>query len=60
MKQLLESISRINSAQAEGDRHFESHVFFDGGVKDKNPSERVLQLVSLLKSTLGNYKLRIV
>lgn len=53
MKQLLESIQGINLAQSSGGRHFESHVFFDGAVKEKNPTEFVLQLVSLVESTLG-------
>lgn len=55
MKQLLQSINRVNRALGEGDRHFESHIFFDGGVKDMVPSEFVLQLVGLLESTLGSY-----
>lgn len=53
MRQLLESIQGINQAQSAGGRHFESHVFFDGAVKDKIPTEFVLQLVSLVESTLG-------
>ncbi|KAL5019917.1 hypothetical protein ScPMuIL_002809 [Solemya velum] len=53
MKQLLESINRVNQALSEGDRHFESHIFFDGGVKEMVPSEFVLQLVALIESTLG-------
>ncbi|XP_045184960.2 uncharacterized protein LOC123542969 isoform X2 [Mercenaria mercenaria] len=53
MRQLLESIQGINLAQGDGGRHFESHVFFDGAVKDKNPTDFVLQLVSLVESTLG-------
>lgn len=53
MRQLLESIQGINLAQSVGGRHFESHIFFDGAVKDKNPTDFVLQLVSLVESTLG-------
>ncbi|XP_052786292.1 chitin synthase chs-1-like [Mya arenaria] len=53
MKQLLESIQRLNLAQAKGNRHFEAHVFFDGAVKDRNPTEFVLQLVSLAETVLG-------
>ena len=40
-------------AQREGHRHFESHIFFDGAVKDRNPTDFVLKLVSLIPSTLG-------
>ncbi|KAL4216723.1 hypothetical protein ACF0H5_024446 [Mactra antiquata] len=53
MKQLLESIQSINVAQSEGGRHFESHIFFDGAVKEKHPTEFVLQLVSLVESTFS-------
>ena len=53
MRQLLESINGINMARGEGQRHFESHIFFDGAVKDRNPTDFVLQLVALVESTLG-------
>ena len=53
MKQLLDSLNRINLAQRRGERHFESHIFFDGGVRDTVLSEFALQLISLLKSSLG-------
>lgn len=53
MRQLLESINLINKAQAEGERCFESHIVFDGGVKQRELSEFALVLVSLLESTLG-------
>ncbi|WAR30086.1 hypothetical protein MAR_003654 [Mya arenaria] len=53
MKQLLESIQGLNLAQAKGNRHFEAHVFFDGAVKDRNPTEFVLQLVSLVETVLA-------
>ncbi|XP_014783151.1 uncharacterized protein LOC106878452 [Octopus bimaculoides] len=52
MKQLLESINRVKVAQFESIRHFESHIFFDGGVKGSKPTEFALQLLSLLPSTL--------
>lgn len=42
-------------AQAAGGRHFEAHIFFDGAVKDRNPTEFVLQLVTLVETVLGNY-----
>ena len=55
MRQLLESINLINLAQGESEsrRHFESHVFFDGAVKDRNPTDFVLQLVALVQETFG-------
>ena len=53
MRQLLESIQGINQAQAASDREFEAHVFFDGAVKERNPTAFVLQLVSLVESVLG-------
>ena len=53
MRQLLESINGINMARGEGQRRFESHIFFDGAVKDRNPTDFVLQLVALVQSTLG-------
>ncbi|RUS88695.1 hypothetical protein EGW08_003510, partial [Elysia chlorotica] len=53
MRQLLESLARINAAQAEGETFFESHVVFDGGVQRKKISEFALVLISLLEETLG-------
>ncbi|XP_060075146.1 uncharacterized protein LOC132554839 [Ylistrum balloti] len=53
MGQLLKSICRIKDAQAHSDKYFESHVFFDGGVKEKTPTDFALQLISLLPETLG-------
>ncbi|KAH3868290.1 hypothetical protein DPMN_031433 [Dreissena polymorpha] len=53
MRQLLQSISGINRAQTDGTRHFESHIFFDGAVKKVNPTDSVLQLVSLAEEELG-------
>jgi hypothetical protein len=54
MRQLLESISRISEAQASlGERCFESHIIFDGGVKQKELTEYALILISLLNDTLG-------
>lgn len=52
MKQLLESINRVNAAQHRSVRHFEAHIFFDGGVKETQPTEFALQLLSLLPETL--------
>ncbi|OWF56620.1 Chitin synthase 1 [Mizuhopecten yessoensis] len=51
MKQLLKSINRIQKTYS--DKYFESHVFFDGGVKDRTPTDFALQLISLLPDTLG-------
>ncbi|KAH3868273.1 hypothetical protein DPMN_031415 [Dreissena polymorpha] len=53
MRQLLQSIRGINRAQTDGTRHFESHIFFDGAVKDVNPTDSVLMLVSLAEEELG-------
>lgn len=53
MEQLLKSICRVKDAQTHSDKYFESHVFFDGGVKDKTPTDFALQLISLLPETLG-------
>ncbi|XP_021377869.1 uncharacterized protein LOC110465974 isoform X2 [Mizuhopecten yessoensis] len=53
MQQLLKSIARVKDAKAHSDKYFESHVFFDGGVKEKTPTDFALQLVSLLPETLG-------
>ncbi|KAL3887058.1 hypothetical protein ACJMK2_027014 [Sinanodonta woodiana] len=54
MRQLLESINRINHAQSFGKKHFESHIFFDGGVnKDSSPTDFALQLIALFSTTLG-------
>ncbi|KAK3596690.1 hypothetical protein CHS0354_038027 [Potamilus streckersoni] len=54
MRQLLESINRISHAQSVGQRHFESHIFFDGGVnKDSSPTDFALQLIALFNTTLG-------
>ena len=53
MRQLLESINSINMARGECQRRFESHIFFDGAVKEGNPTDFVLQLVALVESTLG-------
>ncbi|XP_033725123.1 uncharacterized protein LOC117315086 isoform X2 [Pecten maximus] len=52
MEQLLKSIGRVKDAQAHSDKFFESHVFFDGGVKEKTPTDFALQLISLLPETL--------
>lgn len=53
MEQLLKSISRINVAKQESGRHFQSHIFFDNGVRDSRLTEFALQLVSIVKKTLG-------
>ncbi|XP_055863773.1 uncharacterized protein LOC106072126 isoform X3 [Biomphalaria glabrata] len=53
MKQLLESLGRVNLAQQEGETYFESHIFFDAGVRNNKISEFPLILVSLLEETLG-------
>ncbi|KAH9513509.1 Chitin synthase, class 2 [Bulinus truncatus] len=53
MKQLLESLSKVNVAQQEGETFFQSHIFFDGGVNNNKLSEFPLVLISLLEETLG-------
>lgn len=52
MQQLLQSINEVNMAKPDN-RHFESHIFFDGAVKYRNPTDFVLQLVALLQPTLS-------
>ncbi|XP_046547945.1 LOW QUALITY PROTEIN: uncharacterized protein LOC124257841 [Haliotis rubra] len=53
MRQLLQSINKINLARTDNEKFFESHVIFDGGIRNKNISEFALQLLTLLKETLG-------
>ena len=54
MRQLLDSIRLISEAQAAGgERHFESHIIFDNGVRQKELSEFALTLIALLDETLG-------
>ena len=50
MLQLLESLKKV---QKESRHVFESHIFFDGAVKDRNPTDFVLQLVALVQETFG-------
>lgn len=54
MEQLLNSIKLINTAKQTSDRHIESHIFFDNGVRGTNLTEFALQLISIVKSTLGS------
>ncbi|XP_052242756.1 uncharacterized protein LOC127852809 isoform X2 [Dreissena polymorpha] len=55
MRQLLQSINGIHRAQTDGVWKFESHIFFDGAVKDVyfNLTDFVLQLISLAEEELG-------
>lgn len=53
MRQVLQSINDINLAQAAGSRSFESHIILDGGVRQREPTQFALQLLALLKETLG-------
>ncbi|KAI8518014.1 hypothetical protein Bbelb_040310 [Branchiostoma belcheri] len=49
MEQLLISLRGIaNDLQDEANRHFESHIFFDGGCKQGQPSRWALQLMALI------------
>ncbi|KAI8518018.1 hypothetical protein Bbelb_040350, partial [Branchiostoma belcheri] len=53
MEQLLLSLRGIaNDLQDEAKRHFEAHVFFDGGCKQGQPSRWALQLLSLVDKTM--------
>eukprot|EP00794_Sanderia_malayensis_P016164 gene16164-17787_t len=53
MEQLLNSIAKVDSAREETNRRFESHIFFDDGVRDTTLKEYALQLLSLLEKTLN-------
>ena len=55
MKQMLTSIDRIARADTHRDRNntFESHIFFDGGCSGEQPNDWAIQLLGLLKGTLG-------
>ena len=55
-RQLLKSIYSVASEQSllpkSSRRHFESHIFFDGGANGEHPSRSAFQLISLLHETL--------
>ena len=53
MKQLLESIARINEVKQYGNRNFESHIIVDGGIKNDVTGEKALQLISLVLEVLS-------
>ena len=55
MKQMLDSINQVAGAQIHKDRNntFESHIFFDGGCSGEQPNDWAIQLLGLLKDTLG-------
>lgn len=55
MEQLIQSISGINRAKQESDRHFQSHIFFDNGSRDQQIQPFALQLISVIHKTLGKY-----
>ncbi|XP_019622854.1 PREDICTED: uncharacterized protein LOC109468914 [Branchiostoma belcheri] len=61
MEQLLTSLRGVAESQV-GERTFESHIFFDGGCKQGQPSQWALQLLSLMDHTLkdGNTKESII
>lgn len=52
MKQLLESIHEMDKNKTKAKRHYESHVFFDGGVRGDVLTDYALQLASLVEETL--------
>ena len=56
MRQLMESIKLITQSKTE--RPFESHIFFDGGIKDEKESDFVLQLVELVQEIFGKIDLK--
>lgn len=54
MKQMLLSINRLACHHSQGGRDtYESHIFFDGALKDVQIKEFGLQLLSLLTETLN-------
>ena len=53
MEQLLQSLAKIDQARKECGRQFESHVFFDDGARGDVVKRYALQLLSLLKDTVG-------
>lgn len=53
MKQLLESIHEMDNNKTKAKRHYESHVFFDGGVRGDVLTDYALQLASLVEETLN-------
>ncbi|CAH1264045.1 CHIT1 [Branchiostoma lanceolatum] len=53
MEQLLLSLRGIaNDLQDEGQRHFESHIFFDGGCNNVQPTAWAQQLITLIEKTV--------
>ncbi|XP_035669163.1 uncharacterized protein LOC118411191 [Branchiostoma floridae] len=51
MDQLLTSLRALAESQV-GERTFESHIFFDGGCRQGQPSQWALQLFSVMERTL--------
>ncbi|XP_066270056.1 uncharacterized protein [Branchiostoma lanceolatum] len=51
MEQLLTSLRALAESQV-GERTFESHIFFDGGCRQGQPSQWALQLFSVMGRTL--------
>ncbi|XP_032242861.1 uncharacterized protein LOC5517022 [Nematostella vectensis] len=52
MEQLLNSLHDVDSASKQAGRHIESHVFFDGCIKAEKMNSYILQLVSLVETSL--------
>ena len=52
MEQLLRSIHDVDNNAAKTKRHYESHIFFDGGVRGQVIADYALQLASLVEETL--------
>lgn len=52
MEQLLRSIGSVDRARRSDGRIFESHIWFDDGVRDTTLKVFAIQLISLLSDTL--------
>ena len=56
MKQMLRSINRVamaSGSESEDHHKYESHVFFDNALSGEHLNQWVMQLLGLLKETLG-------
>lgn len=52
MEQLLYSLAGVDRARRHEGRMFESHIWFDDGVRDKTLKTFAIQLISLLPHTV--------
>ena len=56
MKQMLRSINRVamaSGSESEDHHKYESHIFFDNALSGEHLNQWVMQLLGLLKETLG-------